>query len=65
MQALYEAMARLTGTSDAPRYAAARPGDLTQCVLDPGRARTHLGWAPTTDLETGLARTLTWYRDHM
>ena len=65
VQALYEAMARLTGTSDAPRYAAARPGDLTQCVLDPGRARTHLGWEPTTDLESGLARTLTWYRDHM
>ena len=65
VRALYDAMARLTGTDDPPRDAAARPGEVLHSVLDPGRALTHLGWAPTTDLETGLARTLTWYRDHM
>ncbi|MBM3660655.1 MAG: NAD-dependent epimerase/dehydratase family protein [Actinobacteria bacterium] len=65
VQALYDAMARLTGTDDPPRRAEARPGDVLHSVLDPGRAGTHLGWEPRTDLESGLVRTLAWYRDRM
>jgi UDP-glucose 4-epimerase len=29
-------------------------GDIDRLVLDPGRARIHLGWAPFTDLDDGL-----------
>ena len=64
VQSLHDTMARLAGVSEPPRYAPARPGELARSVLDPGRAATHLGWMPETDLESGLARTLAWFRDH-
>lgn len=40
-----------------PRLSPARPGDLLRSVLDPGRARSELGWQATTSLPDGLART--------
>ncbi len=32
--------------------------------MDVSAARRRLGWAPTTDLGTGLAETVAWYRRH-
>ena len=37
------------------------PGDLDREALDPGRARIHLGWAPWTSIEEGVAQTLRWW----
>jgi UDP-glucose 4-epimerase len=63
VHALYDTMARIVGFADAPRYAPLRAGELARNALDPGRARVHLGWAPRVDMETGLTRTIAWFRD--
>jgi UDP-glucose 4-epimerase len=63
VQGLYDAMARIAGFSEPPRYAPARAGELARNALDPGRAATHLGWTPQFDMDAGLARTLAWFRD--
>ena len=63
VQGLYDAMARLAGFPEPPRYAPARAGELARSALDPGRAATHLGWTPQVDMDTGLAKTLAWFRD--
>lgn len=33
--------------------------------LDPGKARTMLGWEPLFSLEEGLERTITWYKEFL
>ena len=63
VQRLYDTMARLAGYDEPPKYAEARAGELARSALDPGRAAAHLGWEPRTDLDTGLSRTLAWFRD--
>jgi UDP-glucose 4-epimerase len=63
VHALYDTMARIVGFADAPRYAPLRAGELARNALDPGRARAHLGWTPLVDMETGLTRTIAWFRD--
>jgi UDP-glucose 4-epimerase len=55
---LFETMARLCNVKEPADFAAARPGEILQSALDPGRAEIHLAWKPWTDLEDGLARTL-------
>ncbi|MDQ3147978.1 MAG: NAD-dependent epimerase/dehydratase family protein [Actinomycetota bacterium] len=40
--------------------APARHGELVRSVLDPARARLHLGWEPWTSLEDGTAQVLRW-----
>jgi UDP-glucose 4-epimerase len=59
---LYEALARITGYGEPPRFDAPRPGDVPRSVLDCSRARSVLGWEPWTDLRDGLAATVAWYR---
>ncbi len=63
VQQLHDTMAKLVGFDEPPRYAPARTGELDRSALDPGRARIHLGWKPWTDLESGLNRTIAWFRD--
>jgi UDP-glucose 4-epimerase len=63
VQRLYDTMARLADFAEPPKYGDARTGELDRSALDPGRAAAHLGWEPRTDLETGLGRTLAWFRD--
>jgi UDP-glucose 4-epimerase len=62
VQRLYDVMAKLGEFPEPPKYAAARTGELARSSLDPGRAATHLGWEPQVDIETGLSRTLAWFR---
>jgi UDP-glucose 4-epimerase len=59
---LYETMAAAAGVSEPPVYAPARPGELARSALDRGRASLHLGWEPWTDLPTGVAEVLSWFR---
>ncbi|MGZ6379002.1 MAG: dTDP-glucose 4,6-dehydratase [Candidatus Limnocylindrales bacterium] len=40
-----------------------RPGHDRRYAMDGGRA-AGIGWRPTVDLATGLARTVAWYRDN-
>ena len=39
--------------------------DIARRVPDPSLARAVLGWAPTTTLDVGLARTVEWARSAM
>ena len=59
---LYAAMAAAAGVDAPAVHAAARTGELARSALDPARAKLHLGWEPWTDLPTGVAEVLRWFR---
>lgn len=48
--------------SSAPRYAAARTGELNAIALDATKAERDLGWKPAVDLVEGIQRTMQWLR---
>jgi UDP-glucose 4-epimerase len=59
----YEVLARHVGTSKPALYAAGKPGEQRRSLLANGKAREVLaGWAPTHDIDQGLAATVAWYR---
>jgi len=41
-----------------------RPGHDYRYALDITKIETELGWFPATDFETGIERTVNWYRGH-
>jgi UDP-glucose 4-epimerase len=55
-------LSALTGYTRKPQYGPPRPGDIHAISLDAGLAHTELGWSPKVDLETGLARTVEFFR---
>ena len=55
---LYATMASQAGSVLPPDHGPSRPGDVRANALAPGRAKLHLGWAPWTSLEEGVAATL-------
>ncbi len=58
-----ELVAQRCGAGElAPQLAAARPGDVRRHFADIGKARRLLGFEPAIDIETGLDRTLAWFR---
>jgi len=57
---LHRLCAEVVGAEQEPVHAAARPGDLRDSVLDPGRAERELGWRPGRSLAEGLAATWDW-----
>ncbi len=59
---LIEHLNRLLGTAIAPTYTAPRAGDVRDSQADVERARTELGYRPTTDVATGLRRCLDWWQ---
>jgi UDP-glucose 4-epimerase len=59
---LYQAMADAAGVTLPPTHGPARTGELARSALDPGRAEMHLGWVPWTDLSTGVADVIAWFR---
>lgn len=59
---LYDTIRRTVGTGMPPRFEPSRPGDVKHSQADITRARALLGYAPRHGLETGLARTVEWYR---
>jgi dTDP-glucose 4,6-dehydratase len=67
MRQLAELVVALTGSAspivEVP-LPPERRGDPNQRRPDITLARSRLGWEPTTDLETGLARTIDWLRRH-
>jgi len=60
---LYAAMAAAAEVTEPAIHAQARTGELARSALDPGRAALHLGWEPWTDLPTGVAEVLRWFRN--
>ena len=62
--ALYEAMALNAGVATDAVLAPARDGELQRSCLDATRAKMHLGWEPFTELSTGTAEVLDFFRAH-
>ena len=60
---LYRTMADNAGVAADAEHAPARHGELARSCLDAGRAGLHLGWKPFTDLSTGTAAVLDFFRD--
>ena len=60
-----ELLAGLLGREKAGvRFQPGRPGDVKRHYADVEKARRLFGWAPSTDLEDGLAKTVAWFREH-
>jgi nucleoside-diphosphate-sugar epimerase len=59
---LWATLQRLVGTSLTPLYAEPRAGDVRDSLADIAKAERLLGYRPLVDLETGLARTLDWFK---
>lgn len=45
-------------------YVKDRPGHDFRYAIDATRIKNELGWTPTVDFESGLARTIEWYLGH-
>ncbi|CAN5340950.1 dTDP-glucose 4,6-dehydratase [soil metagenome] len=45
-------------------YVKDRPGHDRRYAIDASKLKNELGWAPTVDFETGIARTVDWYLDN-
>jgi len=57
VNALHEACLEAAGSSQAPEYRPARPGDALRSVVDPSLAGAELGWHAETSLAEGLRET--------
>ena len=62
VNALYALVTRALGVSIEPRHVPALAAELRRNSLDAGRLERALGVRPRLDLETGVGRTLPWYR---
>jgi nucleoside-diphosphate-sugar epimerase len=60
---LLATLARHLGRKVQPRYLPPRAGDVRHSLADITRARRKLGYRPLVDFETGLRKTVEWYRD--
>lgn len=49
---------------DRIEYVTDRPGHDRRYAIDFSKIRTELGWEPSVDLETGLQKTVEWFRKH-
>lgn len=61
---LSRSLARIAGTSDAPMFAAMRPGEQRRSVISPAHAAAELGWRPEVTLEEGLERTFEFFKSN-
>ena len=52
----------ILGTSISPEHHPARPGDIKHSRADISLAQELLDFSPVVDFDTGLARTIAWYR---
>lgn len=59
---IFELTARAAGYERAADYGPPRAGDIAAIALDASHASEVWGWRPTVDLETGITRTVEWFR---
>jgi dTDP-glucose 4,6-dehydratase len=45
-------------------YVADRPGHDFRYAVDSSKLRAEVGWRPSVDFETGMERTVLWYKEH-
>jgi len=63
LRQLLDALARELGVVPRPEHRAPRAGDVRHSLADISAAHRLLGYRPRVDFETGLGRTLAWYRE--
>lgn len=51
-------------SEDLLQHVADRPGHDRRYAIDPSKAASELGWAPTWTFEAGLEATIQWYQGH-
>ena len=61
---LVELIARICGFEGKIEWDASKPDGQPRRCLDVSNASEHLGFVARTDFETGLRRTVEWYRTH-
>ena len=62
---IIRSLLRITGNSEELiEFVADRPGHDRRYALDTTKITAKLGWKPAVDLESGLRRTVDWYRSH-
>jgi UDP-glucose 4-epimerase len=59
----FRILSRIIGYSEEPRYAPPRAGDVKHSLADISRTQAALGYQPTVDFESGLRRTVEWYKE--
>jgi UDP-glucose 4-epimerase len=59
---LYDVLARITDFGKRPQFEAPKPGDVARSVVNPAKAKMALGWEAWTSLDSGLHRTVEWYK---
>jgi len=59
----YKLLQELTGYRSQPKYSPERAGDVKHSLADISKAEAGLGYKPTVSFETGLKRTVEWYRE--
>jgi UDP-glucose 4-epimerase len=57
-----EILRKLTGYNGKVNYGPERNGDIKHSLADISLAERHLGYKPLVDFETGLKRTVAWYK---
>ena len=62
IRSLVELIAKLSGFEGEIRWDPSKPDGQPRRCLDTSRAEKLLGWKAQVDLETGLRRTIEWYR---
>jgi UDP-glucose 4-epimerase len=60
--ALLRSLGAITGQPAKARHRKVRAGDIRHSLADIRQARRLLGYRPIVDFQTGLARTVDWYR---
>ena len=59
---MFDALAKMFGYSEEPRYAPVRMGEIYRICLDVSKARRELGWQARLSLKEGLLQTISYYR---
>jgi CDP-glucose 4,6-dehydratase len=62
--ALVQKILALMGSALTPVIASTAKAEVEHLRLDTSKARARLGWRAEVDFETGLRRTIAWYRDN-
>ncbi len=60
-QRIFDLVSNSCSYNSGPAYVEERPGEIRRMCLDAGKALKHLGWAPLTQLETGIDQTVKTY----
>ncbi len=65
LNTLFELIAKKLNTSIKPSYAAERKGDIKDSFADINKAKTDLAFNPMVNIETGLEKTVNWYKKNL